>query len=165
MYVRVAKEKKYDKQRDNSQQSSPNTQQQHEEYEWKHILAAFRYVTQRTWSRIPINTKTRILNLVIVCLAGGRNKNIAAKDYEILNAELMSQLGLQDLKIRIPDTIKDVCFPEIPLWIQRFGGVAVVKVHYSNAGQGVYTITRLRNWKIFYNKLRNLNMNASLSSH
>ena len=31
--------------------------------------------------------------------------------------------------------------PEIPLWVQRFGGFAVVKSPYSNAGQGVYTIT------------------------
>jgi hypothetical protein len=28
----------------------------------------------------------------------------------------------------------------VPLWVQRFGGHAVVKVPYSNAGQGVFTI-------------------------
>ena len=27
------------------------------------------------------------------------------------------------------------------MWVQRMGGIAVVKVPYSNAGQGVYTIT------------------------
>jgi hypothetical protein len=29
----------------------------------------------------------------------------------------------------------------VPMWVQRLGGHAVVKVPYSNAGQGVYTIT------------------------
>src|SRR5690606_25202811 len=29
----------------------------------------------------------------------------------------------------------------IPMWVRRMGGVAVVKVPYSNAGQGVFTIT------------------------
>src|SRR5690606_24150908 len=30
---------------------------------------------------------------------------------------------------------------EVPLWVARMGGKAVVKVPYSNAGQGVRTIT------------------------
>src|SRR5690606_31588233 len=35
---------------------------------------------------------------------------------------------------------RDVRKEEIPLWVKRFGGNAVVKNPYSNAGVGVYTI-------------------------
>ena len=35
----------------------------------------------------------------------------------------------------------DLTLNEIPLWVKRFGGHAVIKMPYSNAGQGVYTIT------------------------
>lgn len=104
---------------------------------WHPIRAAMRYVTQSPWDRIPVHTKTLIFNPVIACLAGGRNKLVAAKAYELYNAELAAM----GLKIRIPETIRDVRHAEIPLWVQRFGGHAVVKVPYANAGQGVYTIT------------------------
>lgn len=104
--------------------------------EWKPIRAAFRYVTQKPWNRIPINCKTKIINPTIACLAGGRNKMVAAKAYDIFNAEL-AEFGL---KINIPETIWDVSKNEIPLWVRKFGGHAVIKVPYSNAGQGVYTI-------------------------
>lgn len=103
---------------------------------WVNVRAAFRYVTQRPWNRIPITTKTRILNPVLACLSGGRNKMIAAKAYDIYNAELQGS----GLGISTPYTIWDVSKNEIPLWVRRLGGQAVVKVPYSNAGQGVYTI-------------------------
>ncbi len=101
------------------------------------IRAAFRYVTQKPWNRIPAQTKTFIYNSTLVCLAGGRNKLLANKAYEIFNSEIAES----GLKINMPETIKDVNKLEIPLWIQRFGGKAVIKNPYSNAGQGVYTIT------------------------
>ncbi len=101
------------------------------------IRAAFRYVTQKPWNRIPPQTKTFIYNSTLVCLAGGRNKLLANKAYEIYNAEI-AETGL---KINMPETIKDVSKLEIPLWVSRFGGKAVIKNPYSNAGQGVYTIT------------------------
>ena len=41
---------------------------------WHPIRACFRYVTQRPWNRIPLCTKTLILNPIQACLAGGRNK-------------------------------------------------------------------------------------------
>ena len=104
--------------------------------EWKPIRAAFRYVTQKPWNRIPVNSKTKILNPIIACLAGGRNKMVAAKAYDIYNAELREA----GLKINIPETIWDVRKNEVPLWVNRLGGHAVIKVPYSNAGQGVYTI-------------------------
>lgn len=101
------------------------------------IRAALRYVTQKPWNRIPVTTKTFIFNPVLVCLAGGRNKLLANKAYEIFNSELSGS----GLEINIPETIKDVSRPEIPLWVKSFGGKAVVKNPYSNAGQGVWTIT------------------------
>ena len=104
--------------------------------DWVPIRAAFRYVTQRPWNRIPVNCKTRILNPIVSCLAGGRNKMVASKAYDIFNSEV-AQYGL---KINIPETIWDVSKNEIPIWVRKMGGHAVIKVPYSNAGQGVYTI-------------------------
>lgn len=100
------------------------------------IRAAFRYLTQKPWNRLPLECKTRILNPVLACLAGGRNKMVAAKAYDIFNAELQPH----GLKINTPETIWDVKKNEVPLWVKKMGGHAVVKVPYSNAGQGVYTI-------------------------
>lgn len=101
------------------------------------IRAAVRYVTQKPWNRIPQTTKTFICNSSLVCLAGGRNKLLANKAYELYNSEIAES----GLKISMPETIKDVSKPEIPLWVQRFGGKAVIKNPYSNAGQGVWTVT------------------------
>ncbi len=106
------------------------------EGEWVQLRAAFRYVTQKPWNRIPLQCKTKLLNPIVACLAGGRNKMVAAKAYDIYNTELHAH----GLKINIPETIWDVSREEIPLWVQKLGGQAVVKIPYSNAGQGVYTI-------------------------
>ena len=105
--------------------------------EWKPMRAVFRYVTQKPWTRIPLHTKTKVLNPIVACLAGGRNKMVAAKAYDIYNAEL-EEFGL---KINTPETIWDVSKTEIPLWVMKMGGQAVIKIPYSNAGQGVFTIT------------------------
>ena len=103
---------------------------------WLPIRAAFRYVTQKPWNRIPIHSKTKILNPILACISGGRNKMIAAKAYDIFNAEIANS----GLKINVPETIWDVSKNEIPLWVRKMGGHAVIKVPYSNAGQGVFTI-------------------------
>ncbi len=105
--------------------------------DWIPIRAAFRYVTQKPWNRIPPLSKTFIYNPVVACLAGGRNKLVASKAYDIYNASMLDS----GLSINTPETIWDVSFNEVPLWVRRMGGIAVVKVPYSNAGQGVYTIT------------------------
>ncbi len=112
---------------------------------WHPIRAAFRYVTQRPWDRIPLHSKTKILNPPIACLAGGRNKMVAAKAYDIFNSELADS----GLKIITPETIWDVSKNEIPLWVRKLGGQAVVKVPYSNAGQGVYTIVNEQELEAF----------------
>lgn len=112
---------------------------------WHAIRAAMRYVTQRPWNRIPVTSKTHIFNPILACLAGGRNKLVAAKAYEIYNADL-SGTGLA---IRTPNTVRDVRRVEIPLWLKSLGGHGVIKVPYSNAGQGVFTITSHRELEAF----------------
>ena len=104
--------------------------------DWVPIRAAFRYVTQKPWNRIPSLSRTLMYNPVLVCLAGGRNKMMAAKAYDFYNARMQSH----GLRIETPETIWDVSRDEVPIWVERMGGVAVIKVPYSNAGQGVYTI-------------------------
>ena len=106
------------------------------EGEWTPVRAAFRYVTQRPWTRLPPLTKTAVFNPVLACLAGGRNKLLAAKAYDQHNGLLRST----GMRIRVPDTIWDVGLEAVPAWVARMGGKAVVKNPYSNAGQGVYTI-------------------------
>lgn len=103
---------------------------------WIPIRGMFRYVTQKPWNRIPLHTKTKILNPLIACLAGGRNKMIAAEAYQQFNHE-NAPFGL---KINIPETIQNVQKNEIPGLVKSFGGQAVIKIPYSNAGQGVFTI-------------------------
>jgi hypothetical protein len=107
-----------------------------EKNKWKQVVAAFRYVTQKPWNRIPVYTKTKIYNPIIACLAGGRNKLVASKAYKHFNFEI-NGIGL---KIRTPETIWDVSKEQVPTWVKRMGGQAVIKVPYSNAGQGVFTI-------------------------
>lgn len=107
-----------------------------EDGEWHKIRAAFRYLTQRPWNRLPLHSKTKILNPVLACLAGGRNKMVAAKAYDFFNADLRHS----GLEIITPETIRDVRKEEIPLWVRQMGGQAVIKIPYSNAGQGVFTI-------------------------
>jgi len=108
-----------------------------EEGQWHPLRAVFRYVTQRPWNRLPLHSRTKILNPVAACLAGGRNKMVAAKAYDFFNSELKGS----GLKINIPETIWDINKAEIPLWVDKMGGFAVIKIPYSNAGQGVFTIT------------------------
>ncbi|KAI9203146.1 uncharacterized protein BJ171DRAFT_510986 [Polychytrium aggregatum] len=119
-----------------------------EQKEWHPIRACFRYVTQKPWNRFPINTKTIVLNSILSCLAGGRNKMMAARAYEFLNAELDGT----GLAVRMPETIRNVTKSEIPLWLDSMGGHAVLKVPYSNAGQGVYTITNKAELEEFMQK-------------
>ncbi len=115
---------------------------------WVPIRAAFRYLTQRPWARMPPITRTAVVNPVVACLAGGRNKMLAAKAYDLHNATIRST----GLTIRVPETIWDVGLREVPMWVQRMGGVAVVKDPFSNAGQGVYTITSQRELDYFMSR-------------
>lgn len=104
--------------------------------DWHPVRAAFRYLTQRPWNRLPVHTKTSIFNPILACLAGGRNKLIAAKAYDLFNTELENT----GLRVNMPETIRNVNLNDVPGWVRKMGGQAVVKVPYSNAGQGVFTI-------------------------
>lgn len=110
---------------------------------WIPLRACFRYVTQKPWTKIPVNLPidemaTFICNPISACLAGGRNKMVAAKAYDNMNTEL-ALLSLPT--IRTPLTIRDVPFEKVRSWIESLGGFGCIKVPYSNAGQGVYTVT------------------------
>jgi hypothetical protein len=152
--------------RGNKNKDSKNKKSEKEEIP---IRAAIRYVTQKPWDRIPIQTKTLLYNPIIACLAGGRNKLVASKAYELLNAELSGS----GLKILTPYTIRDVKKEEIPLWIKRFQGHAVIKVPYLNAGLGVFIVTNKKELEKFmakdfpYNKfiVQSLIGNFTWSSH
>jgi hypothetical protein len=105
---------------------------------WHPVRAAFRYVTQKPWNRLPIiSSKTVILNPVITCVTGGRNKLLASKAYDFLNAELQDS----GIKLNVPRTIHDVEKKIVPIWVSTMGGFAAIKNPYSNAGQGVWTVT------------------------
>lgn len=108
-----------------------------ESNKWHPIRACLRYVTQKPWKRIPIKTKTKVVNPIIVCLAGGRNKIMAVHAYKSLNEELASS----GLNIRTPKTVVDLTKSEISECIKQMGGRGVVKVPYGNCGDGVYTIS------------------------
>ncbi|MGE5701933.1 MAG: hypothetical protein ACM32O_05345 [Clostridia bacterium] len=107
------------------------------DHSWHPISFAIRYVTQRPWNRIPLHTVTKIVNPVIACLAGGRNKLMAHKAYELFN----SAYAHKGLKIKTPKTICNVKKGEIPRVWDQLGRAAVVKMPYSNAGQEIYIIT------------------------
>jgi hypothetical protein len=110
---------------------------------WLKVRAAFRYVTQKPWNRFPLTSKTKIINSIVSCVSGGRNKLVAAKAYDFFNLEL-APFGL---KIRVPET--HTCdLAEVPLY-HRLMKNAVIKVPYSNAGQGVFTITSQEELKRF----------------
>ena len=115
--------------------------------QWHPIRACIRYVTQKPWNRIPLNSKTIIINPIIACLAGGRNKIMAAHAYEMLNRELESS----GLSIRIPTTKLNITKNEIPACVAKMGGHAVIKEPYGNCGVGVYTITNQRELDEFMN--------------
>ena len=117
---------------------------------WLPARAALRYVTQKPWSRLPLapNTPTPLLNPLLPCLAGGRNKMLAARAYAELNARLPSDAP----KLRTPATVCNVAKPDVAALVAAMGGCAVVKVPYGNAGQGVYTITNPSELEAFYDE-------------
>ena len=119
-----------------------------EDLQWHPIRAAFRYVTQSPWNRLPISTKTLIMNPSIACLAGGRNKLLASKAYSSFNEELKES----GLAINAPLTISDVHKRDIPNCVAQLGGQAVIKVPYSNAGQGIFIIKNEEQLQGFLNE-------------
>lgn len=94
---------------------------------------------------MPVDCPTVVLNPLIACLAGGRNKIVAAKAYDAYNSELAAS----GLAIQTPLTVRDVKWADLAGWVAKLGGFACIKVPYSNAGQGVYTITSPAEFEAF----------------
>lgn len=120
---------------------------------WHSIRACVRLVTQQPWKKIPLNSKTIIVNPIITCLAGGRNKNIASYAYKLFNAEQVKNSS--NLFIREPYCLINVEKQEIPFLLENDSNLnkkAVIKVPYDNCGQGVYTIVNEFELKSFMNK-------------
>ncbi|MGY6559810.1 MAG: hypothetical protein ACXIT9_11090 [Nitritalea sp.] len=107
-----------------------------EKEQWEEVRAAFRYVTQEPWTRIPEQAKTLLLNPIEACLAGGRNKKVASEAYDAFN-EAFAEKGLS---IFTPQTVRDVPYEDIEKHFHALGGAMVIKVPDSNAGQGVFTV-------------------------
>ncbi|KRZ93196.1 Chromosome transmission fidelity protein 18 -like protein [Trichinella sp. T8] len=105
--------------------------------QWVVVRALFRYVTRKPWLKLPLISKTLVMNPVIACVAGGRNKLVAAKAYQRFN-ELHQASGL---KIHVPYTVTDVTLEGIQEYAVKMNHQLVVKVPYSNCGVGVFTIT------------------------
>ncbi len=108
-----------------------------EDETWLPARAAFRYVTQEPWSRIPKNSKTLLLNPIEACLAGGRNKVEASVAYDKFN----EQFKEQGLEIDKPVTKINVPYHQLADHYKEMKNSMVIKVPEGNAGQGVYTIT------------------------
>jgi hypothetical protein len=111
----------------------------------KPISCAFRYVTQQPWNRLPLDLKTPVLNPVVTCLAGGRNKTAAAKAFDMFNGQFRN-FGLE---ICTPESFTNVDKAQVPRLVAHLGGNAVVKVPYLNAGQGIFTIVNARELDAF----------------
>ncbi|MCH8554063.1 MAG: hypothetical protein LAT76_02835 [Schleiferiaceae bacterium] len=120
-----------------------------EDEEWIPIRAAFRYVTQQPHNRIPVNSKTLLLNPIEACLAGGRNKSEASLAYDIFNTN-HEPFGLQ---IEKPETYVGVSWEDLPKYYQKLKNSMVIKVPEGNAGQGVYTITSEKEFEKAWNEL------------
>lgn len=117
-------------------------------WKWKRVRWCMRYVTQKPWTKLPLVSKTVILNPLITCLAWWRNKLVATKAYESYN-NIIKHLWLT---IKYPETIYDVTLEQVVERIQRWGSIGVVKNPYSNAWQWVYTITSQQELDTFLNE-------------
>ncbi|MCC5921501.1 MAG: hypothetical protein LAT68_13940 [Cyclobacteriaceae bacterium] len=117
---------------------------------WIPIRAAFRYVTQQPWNRIPQKSKTLLVNPIEACLAGGRNKEVASQAYEDFNAKF-AERGIQ---IFTPKTYSNVPIGDLEHLFHELGGSMVIKAPDSNAGQGVMTIVNEAELKFHLAELR-----------
>jgi len=120
-----------------------------EQEKWVEIRAAFRYVTQEPWNRLPKNSRTLLLNPIEACLAGGRNKEVASRAYDKFNDDFKEK----GIEIFTPKTYRNVPYNKLQSYLEQLGGSMVIKVPDSNAGQGVYTIVNQRELDIALEEL------------
>ena len=120
------------------------------EKNWVEIRASFRYVTQEPWTRLPLNPRTLLLNPIEACLAGGRNKEVASRAYDLFNKEFEDK----GFRIFTPTTYRNVPYSKLQEHFEQLGGSMVIKVPDSNAGQGVYTVINQREMDIALSELK-----------
>ncbi|CAG8499485.1 21653_t:CDS:2 [Cetraspora pellucida] len=113
---------------------------------WHPIRACFNRIAYKPWTYFPLNSKTVVFNNTISCLAGGHNKIMASKSFELFNTELSGS----GLAIRFPKTVCNINKSEIFSCIEKMGGHAVIKSPYGSCGHGVYTITNPEELKKFF---------------
>ncbi|RIB14424.1 hypothetical protein C2G38_2018573 [Gigaspora rosea] len=113
---------------------------------WHPIRACFKHMAHKPWTRFPLKSKTVVFNNIISCLAGGHNKAMASKSFELFNNELSGS----GLAIRFPETICDVNKSEISSCIEKMGGRAVIKAPYGSSGQDIYIITNSEELNEFF---------------
>ncbi|CAG8848496.1 15599_t:CDS:2, partial [Gigaspora margarita] len=113
---------------------------------WHPIRACFKHMAHKPWARFPLKSKTVVFNNIISCLAGGHNKAMASKSFELFNNELSGS----SLAIHFPETICNVNKSEISSCIEKMGGRAVIKAPYGCCGQDIYIITNSEELKEFF---------------
>jgi len=114
---------------------------------WMRAAGALRYVTDQPWLRLPLSTSTPILNPVIACLAGGRNKHLANLAYERFNERWKGR----GFSINAPSTVGDLARDDVAAAVAAFGGQAVIKTPYGHAGDGIFPVVReegLAQWRL-----------------
>ncbi|CAG8785467.1 8121_t:CDS:2, partial [Dentiscutata erythropus] len=113
---------------------------------WHSIRACFKHMAYKPWILFPLKSKTMVFNNIISCLAGGHNKVMASKSFELFNNELSGS----GLGIRFPETICNVNKSEISSCVEKMGGRAVIKAPYGSCGQDIYIITNSEELNKFY---------------
>jgi hypothetical protein len=111
---------------------------------WTKIRACYKYVQTKPWLMLPVQSKTFIYNSLLGCLAGGRNKAIAALAYSILNHELKDK----GLKINHPKTFVNLSKEDV-LEKYKERGLGVAKGLYGNGGYDIYFLTSDKDLSFF----------------
>ena len=62
--------------------------------DWQPIRAAFRYVTQKPWQRIPLRSRTLILNPIIACPASSTPAPVQLTSHATANSTTHVYAGL-----------------------------------------------------------------------
>lgn len=115
---------------------------------WQPVRLALRYVTERPWNSLPLYSRTKIINPIVACLAGGRNKQLAAIAYENFNLDFAAR----GCRILTPVTHVNVSLRDVAGVVRDCGALAVIKEPYSNAGRAVYVVAQERELEAFFQR-------------
>ncbi|CAG8808552.1 22976_t:CDS:2, partial [Racocetra persica] len=112
----------------------------------KLCISCFNHMAYKPCIYFSLKSKTVIFNNIIAYLAGGQNKIMVSKLFEVFNTEF-SESGLA---IHFSKTIYNISKYEISSYIEKMGGHAVIKAPYGYCGQGIYIITNSEELKEFF---------------